>query len=88
MVIRDANIARQQLLRDAKSRNVKNKGSYRPIRDDRAVKQNVPAYSFFTRDRFATGDFKGMAIAETGRLISREWKALSAAERKVSIPLS
>ncbi len=38
----------------------------------------------FYKDRYATGDFKGLKAPEAARLAGREWKALSASEKKVS----
>jgi hypothetical protein len=60
------------------------KKTYRHIQDERAVKQPRRAYTFFLMDRFSTGDYKNMKVAEVGSLIGREWRALSAAEKKVS----
>ena len=83
--IKDANNARNQLLREAKAKKVKSLSHYRPINDDRIVKSRVAAYAFFLKDRYDSGDFTGMTKAETFGLIGREWKALSAAEKKVSL---
>lgn len=53
------------------------------IKDDRIVKLPLNAYAFFFKERHASGDFKGMAVAESGKLVGREWKELAASEKKV-----
>lgn len=85
--IKEANNARIHLLREAKAKNVKKLGPYRPIKDDRLPKKPTPSYAFFVADRVVSGDFKGLTKSESFALIGREWKALSAGERKVSPPL-
>jgi hypothetical protein len=52
--------------------------------DDRQVKRSSP-FSIFVKSRFASGDFHNMKVTECIKLIAAEWKALSAAEKKVSI---
>lgn len=38
---------------------------------------------YFNKDRFASGDFKGVKAIEAAKLAGREWRALSASEKKV-----
>jgi hypothetical protein len=81
--IRIANNARLQL----KTKNLR--GTWHQIQDDRQPKQPRRALNFFTKERHASGDLKGISLAEAGRLVAREWNALSASERKVGgIPIS
>ena len=82
MQIKAANHARDQLRRQAKKTGVKSR--YFHIQDDRLVKQPSNAYSLFLKDRFDSGDMKGMALAEISKLIAREWKGLNTSEKKVS----
>ena len=79
--IRDANNARNQLRAQAKAEGIKR--TYQHIKDDRLVKQPLNAYGFFLKDRVASGDMTGMRITEIGQLVGKEWKALSAADKKV-----
>jgi len=84
--IKAANNARNQLKKKAKKEGKKK--TYNHIQDERIVKQPRTPYTYFLTDRFASGDMKHMKIGEVGPLIGREWKALSAAEKKVSLALS
>jgi hypothetical protein len=79
--IKEANNARRQLARKAKAAGKKTK--YSSIKDDRHVKAPRNAYSFFFGERHASGDLRGMSVAESGKLLGREWKSLSASEQKV-----
>jgi hypothetical protein len=79
--IRSANRARsklKKLLPDLKSSIFTQK-----IHDDRAASRPVPAFAQFTRERWASGDFKGIVPAEASKLIGSEWKSLSDSEKKV-----
>ena len=82
MQIKEANHARDQLRKQAKKSG--SKKTYFHIKDDRLVKQPANAYSLFLKDRFESGDMKGMELAETSKLVAREWKGLNTSERKVS----
>ena len=53
------------------------------LQDTRQVKAAAQPFNIFNRDRWATGDFKGLKIPEATRLVAREWKALSDNEKKV-----
>lgn len=57
---------------------------YPPLHDDRLVKRPVTAYILFNSNRHASGDFHRMPLKESSALIGREWKELSAQEKKVS----
>lgn len=54
------------------------------LRDDRQLKRPVSGYIQFVADRWATGEFKNTTPAAAASQISRDWKALSESERKVS----
>lgn len=81
--IKAANVARNQLKRQAKKDGKKK--AFHHISDDRLVKQARAPYTYFLMDRFASGDMINMKISEVGPLIGREWKALSADEKRVNI---
>lgn len=83
--VKDINNARTTLLREAKAKKVKHLAPYRPLKDDRQPKRARSAYTYFSQERFSSGDFKGMAIREAATLVGREWKALSSAESRVCI---
>ena len=75
--IRAANNARLRLKRlGIKSRP--------PIKDDRMPKRHVPSQAIFLKDRFASGDMRGMATQDAFKIILREWKELPVAEKQVS----
>ncbi|KAK5455270.1 hypothetical protein LTS15_005990 [Exophiala xenobiotica] len=52
------------------------------IQDDRRVKSMRNGYSFFFAERHSSGDLKGMTVAESGKLVGKEWKEMSASEKK------
>ncbi|KAL2051931.1 hypothetical protein ABVK25_007846 [Lepraria finkii] len=52
------------------------------LQDHRQVKGVTGAYTRFYIDRQASGDFKGLKAKEAARLAGREWKGLSASEKK------
>ena len=60
---------------------------YSNLKDERLVRRPTTAYIAFYKSRYASGDFKGLKVVEASRLIGREYKALSAAEKKASVPL-
>ncbi|EXJ85243.1 hypothetical protein A1O3_05918 [Capronia epimyces CBS 606.96] len=80
--IKNANSARKQLAKKAKEAGKKTK--FQSIKDDRTVKAPQNGYSFFFTDRHLSGDLKGLPVAESGKLVGREWKALSPSEKKAS----
>ncbi|KAI9710939.1 MAG: hypothetical protein M1820_002376 [Bogoriella megaspora] len=52
------------------------------IRDDRAVKRPVNAYTQYVVERFTTGDFKGVKPTDATKLIGEEWKAMDASDKQ------
>jgi hypothetical protein len=74
--IRLANNARRQL-------KTKDPRHYWPqIQDHRQPKHPRAALNFFLKERFASGDLKGISMSENGRLVAKEFAALSPSERK------
>jgi hypothetical protein len=84
--IKAANAARNQLKKQAKLAG--SKKVFNHIQDERLVRRPRMPFNYFLTDRFASGDMKHMKLGEVGALVSREWKALSAAEKKVLSPLT
>ncbi|MCJ1459933.1 hypothetical protein MMC28_010312 [Mycoblastus sanguinarius] len=75
IVIYAANLARAAL----KKRGVK---GFLKLQDDRLVRGRANIYAYFLKERFDSGDFRGLKLPEAARLVAREWKALSASEKK------
>jgi hypothetical protein len=88
--IRKANSARQTLKRKtATPQGKKSSGrGLSPIKDERQIKRPNSGYLKFSIDRRETGDFKGIPIAESSKLITKEWKELGAGEKKVRCSLN
>ena len=78
--IHEANVARRSLTR---LRSKKGGRKFETIKDDRLVRHPINAYARFYKNRQASGDFKGLKATEAAKLAGREWRALSAAEKKV-----
>lgn len=78
-----ANNARHQLKRLSSGRT----GKYTNLQDPRIPKQPGSPQSLFTRDRWSSGDFKGVKLADAAPRIAKEWKELSPSQRKVSSPV-
>ncbi|KAJ9627924.1 hypothetical protein H2203_003143 [Taxawa tesnikishii (nom. ined.)] len=79
--IRVANNARKQL-RVILSKQKKKVTMWRPLRSDRLVKRPIPAYTFFLLDRYASGDLRHIASVDAAKLVSQEWRALTASEKQ------
>lgn len=75
--IYNANVAREGLSKRTKGYVVK-------IKDERLVKRPRNAYTFFVKERYTSGDFKGIKVPEATSLITREYKGLTDSEKKVS----
>lgn len=74
-IIHEANLARLRL---------KRLGVNAPqLQDHRQVKGLRVSYNFFYQERMQSGDLRGLKIGEGAKLLGREWKALSASEKKV-----
>lgn len=74
-IIHEANLARQHLKRLGVSVS--------QLQDHRQVKGLRNSYSFFLQQRMQSGDFRGLKTVEGAKLVGREWKGLSAGEKKV-----
>ena len=82
--IRIANNARAQLRKKLAGTQKKSVAHTKKLIDDRVPKQGPTSYLCFFLERHASGDFKNIRAADAAKLIGAEWKALSAAEKKVS----
>lgn len=77
--ILEANAARARLRRLL----VDSKSKYAAIKDDRLVKRPLSSYLQYHNERLASGDFRGISTPVACKDIGREYKALTASERKV-----
>ncbi|KAH7414298.1 hypothetical protein DE146DRAFT_31341 [Phaeosphaeria sp. MPI-PUGE-AT-0046c] len=80
--IRAANNARTQLRKMLKDVTKRRPAHTAPLKDDRRVKRPISQYAYFAMERWASGDMKGIAVGDAGKVIGAEWKALSAGEKK------
>ncbi|MCJ1461660.1 hypothetical protein MMC07_000257 [Pseudocyphellaria aurata] len=55
---------------------------YSKLDDERQVKKHLTGYIFFSTERHASGAYAGISLPERAKLLSQEWKALTAAEKK------
>ena len=74
--IRAANYARARL-------RGKLPGRWPRLADERLRATRITPYIRFSTERYASGDFKNIALADRSKLIGNEWKALSASEKQV-----
>jgi len=82
--IRKANNARKQLKRKGatpQGKKPSGKG-LSPIQDDRQIKRPNSAYLKFSIERRESGDFKGISLGESAKLITEEWNKMSAGDKK------
>ncbi|CAD6589214.1 MAG: hypothetical protein ASARMPRED_003967 [Alectoria sarmentosa] len=73
-IIHKANLARQHLRRLG--------GSVPQLQDHRQVKGLRGPFTWFHQERRQSGDLRGLKVGEAAKLTAREWKALSASEKK------
>jgi hypothetical protein len=78
--IRKANTARNHLAR------LGVKGYRNRIQDDRLVKRPLLAHAFFLKERFDSGEMRGIAATDATKRIMQEWKELGTADKQVRIP--
>jgi hypothetical protein len=57
--------------------------TWRPIPDDRIPKRPITPMFFFTKEKYASGDMKGIKLPDIARLVAKEWAALPPSDRKV-----
>lgn len=85
--IRIANNARSQLRKKLPPLKSGSKHAHTTqLVDERQVKRPVNAWIYFCGQRNASSDFTGISIGERSKLISGEWKALTANEKRVRWP--
>jgi hypothetical protein len=53
------------------------------IDDPRIPKRPLSPYIIFVKERYASGDFKGIVAPEAVKILSQEYNALSQTEKKV-----
>ncbi|KAF5870211.1 putative hmg box protein [Botrytis fragariae] len=75
--IRTANYARHHI-----RRLTNRSASPRIIKDDRLVKNVTSSLFLFMRERYSSGDFANLSIAESSKKIAQEYKSLSPEQRK------
>ncbi|CZR61082.1 uncharacterized protein PAC_10978 [Phialocephala subalpina] len=75
--IRIANNARLAL-----KKKLNKTSGYPAIKDSRLPKRITNARALFTKDRYASGDFKGISLSDASKLLSSDWNSLSPSERK------
>ena len=75
-----ANRARQRLRRISPAHKRKT-----DIKDSRLPKRGLTSYTYFTKSKWATGELAGESFRDAASSIAKEWKSLSAAEKKVRI---
>ncbi|KAI4792278.1 hypothetical protein E4T44_12828, partial [Aureobasidium sp. EXF-8845] len=76
--IKEANAVRSRL---RKLLAVK-KSKYAPIKDDRLVKRPSSSFFQYHKERFNSGDFRGVTTMDASKDIAAEYRALSASEKK------
>lgn len=54
-----------------------------PIEDDRLPKRPVSSWILFSKARWASPTYTGMSVKDATKMISSEWKEISASERQV-----
>ncbi|ELR02908.1 hypothetical protein VC83_02664 [Pseudogymnoascus destructans] len=77
--IYDSNHAQQRL----KHLGLIKQGKHLKIDDPRIPKRPLPAYIHFVKERYASGDFKGISPVEAAKVLTQEYKALSESEKKL-----
>ena len=55
------------------------------LEDPRIPKRAPPVWAFFCKERWSSGDFKGITAPEGSKRIWQEWKELSPSQRKVCV---
>ncbi|KAL9037516.1 MAG: hypothetical protein Q9214_005670 [Letrouitia sp. 1 TL-2023] len=73
--IYEANNARSQLRRQTTK-------AWHKLHDERLVKRQKSAYNLFHSQRYDSGDFQGLKVTESAKLIGEEWNKLSTNEKK------
>lgn len=58
-------------------------GKHLKIDDPRIPKRPLSSYILFVKERYNSGDFKGINSVEAARILAQEFKGLSDSEKKV-----
>ncbi|KAI4248096.1 MAG: hypothetical protein L6R40_001185 [Gallowayella cf. fulva] len=74
--IHEANKARKLLRSRTSSR------SWQKLHDERQVSRLRGGYISFSIQRFRSGDFSGMRVSESSKLIGAEWRGMSESDKK------
>lgn len=77
-----ANTARRALRRRLPTKKG-NSSKWPNIEDERQVKRATTPWILFYISRQNSGDFKNIPVFERSKLISKEWRSLDEAEKKV-----
>ncbi|KFY13404.1 hypothetical protein V491_06410 [Pseudogymnoascus sp. VKM F-3775] len=77
--IYDSNHAQQRL----KQLGLIRPGKHLKIDDPRIPKRPSSAYILFVKERYTSGDFKGISSVEAAKILTQEYKALSESEKKL-----
>ncbi|KAL5349437.1 hypothetical protein ACLOAV_005729 [Pseudogymnoascus australis] len=76
--IYDSNHAQQRL----KQLGLIKPGKHLKIDDPRIPKRPLSSYILFVKERYTSGDFKGISSVEAAKILTQEYKALSDSEKK------
>ncbi|KAJ5086453.1 hypothetical protein NUU61_007760 [Penicillium alfredii] len=79
--IKEANLARRQLARLQKK-------VFRPLKDDRQVKQPLSAFIAYNTERNESGDFKHVKRTQVASRVAEEWKELTPSEKQRYVDLA
>ncbi|KFZ13668.1 hypothetical protein V502_06492 [Pseudogymnoascus sp. VKM F-4520 (FW-2644)] len=63
-------------------------GKHLKIDDPRIPKRPLTAYILFVKERYTSGDFKGISSVEAAKILTQEYKALSESEKNLYAGLS
>jgi hypothetical protein len=75
--VKQANHARERLVKLGARKRLAT------LKDERTPKRPRTAYTYFFKERHDSGDFAGVKIVDSGRLIAQEWKALGGSQKQV-----
>lgn len=54
------------------------------LHDERVEKRPAGAFARYSRERWASGEFRGQVTGDVARTIGADWKALSTEEQQAS----
>ncbi|KAJ5562040.1 transcriptional regulator family: HMG [Penicillium sp. DV-2018c] len=79
--IKEANAARRTLSRLVKK-------DYRPLKDDRLVRQPASAYSYYLKESLTASERQGKPASEIFKDVSKAWNALTQSEKNVRLSIN